>query len=344
MRGMATTDSLTLLDQRGRALRDLRISVTDRCNFRCPYCMPAEVFGERYQFLPRPEILTFEEIERVAHICVGLGARKLRITGGEPLLRAQLEVLIERLAKIPGVEDLALTTNGSLLADRAAALAAAGLQRVTVSLDSLDADTFRRMNGRDVSVERVLAGIEAASQAGLGPVKINCVVVRGVNDAELLPLARHFHGTGHVLRLIEFMDVGTRNEWQLERVLPVCEMLERIDAELPLEPLEPTYPGEVARRYRYRDGGGEIGLIGSVTRPFCGDCTRGRLSADGRLVTCLFAAKGQDVKAALRGGASDAELAALIGGVWSARADRYSEERSLRTEPAPRIEMYEIGG
>jgi len=344
MRGMATTDSLTLLDQRGRALRDLRISVTDRCNFRCPYCMPAEVFGERYQFLPRPEILTFEEIERVARICVGLGARKLRITGGEPLLRAQLEVLIERLAKIPGVEDLALTTNGSLLADRAAARAAAGLQRVTVSLDSLDADTFRRMNGRDVSVERVLAGIEAASQAGLGPVKINCVVVRGVNDAELLPLARHFHGTGHVLRLIEFMDVGTRNEWQLERVLPVREMLERIDAELPLEPLEPTYPGEVARRYRYRDGGGEIGLIGSVTRPFCGDCTRGRLSADGRLVTCLFAAKGQDVKAALRGGASDAELAALIGGVWSARADRYSEERSLRAEPAPRIEMYEIGG
>jgi len=334
----------SLLDRRGRPLRDLRISVTDRCNFRCPYCMPAEVYGERYQFLPRPEILTFEEIERIARICVELGARKLRVTGGEPLLRTELESLIERLARIEGVEDLALTTNGYLLAERADSLAAAGLQRVTVSLDSLDADTFRRMNGRDASVDRVLAGIEAAERAGLGPMKINTVVLRDVNDAEVLPLARHFHGTGQVLRLIEFMDVGTRNDWKLERVVPVQEMLERIDAELPLEPLEPTYPGEVARRYRYVDGGGEIGLIGSVTRPFCGDCTRARLSADGRLVTCLFAARGTDLKRVVRSGASDEELADVIAGVWSRRVDRYSEERAALTPRAPRIEMYEIGG
>jgi GTP 3',8-cyclase len=341
----ATSPSLpSLTDRLRRPLRDLRISVTDRCNFRCPYCMPAEVYGERYRFLPRPEILTFEEIERIARVCVDLGARKLRITGGEPLLRTQLEVLIERLARIPGVEDLALTTNGYLLAERAAGLAAAGLRRVTVSLDSLDADTFKRMNGRDTSVDQVLAGIEAAARAGLGPVKINTVVLRDVNDVEVLPLARHFHGTGHVLRLIEFMDVGTRNDWKLERVVSAQEIVARIGAELPLEPLEPTYPGEVARRYRYVDGGGEIGVIASVTQPFCGDCTRARLSADGRLVTCLFAARGKDLKSAVRSGASDDELAEQIAGVWSRRADRYSEQRADATARAPRIEMYEIGG
>jgi GTP 3',8-cyclase len=330
-------------DRLGRALRDLRISVTDRCNFRCPYCMPAEVFGDRYEFLPRGEILTYEEITRLARIFVSLGARKLRITGGEPLLRTDLASLVEQLAALPGVEDLALTTNGYLLAERAAALREAGLQRVTVSLDSLREATFQKLNGRNLSVERVLAGIAAAESVGLRPIKINTVVVRGVNEDDLVELARHLRGTGHVLRLIEFMDVGTRNAWDLSKVVPAREILERIAAVFPIEPIEPAYAGEVATRYRYRDGAGEIGIIASVTQPFCRACTRARLSADGRLVTCLFASEGKDLKSILRSGASDADLRAAISGVWSARGDRYSELRSEATRSA-RIEMYQLGG
>jgi cyclic pyranopterin phosphate synthase len=328
-----------------RPLRDLRISVTDRCNFRCPYCMPADVFGERYTFLPRAEILSYEELERIARVFVSLGVRKLRLTGGEPLLRADLASLVARLARIEGVEDLALTTNGYLLAERAQELRAAGLARVTLSMDSVDEATFARMNGRGLSLARVLAGLAAAERAGLAPIKINTVVVRGMNDGELVALAERFRGSGHVLRLIEFMDVGTRNHWEREQVVPAAEMLARIAAVFPLEPLEPTYPGEVARRYRYRDGAGELGIIASVSQPFCGQCTRARLSADGRLVTCLFAAGGTDLKALLRGGASDAQLREVLAALWRAREDRYSE---LRTAAAPRaerrIEMYEIGG
>ncbi len=310
--------------------------------------MPAEVFGDRYRFLPKPEILSFEEIERLARLFVGLGARKLRVTGGEPLVRVDLPKLIAALAGIGGVDDLALTTNGFLLGAHAAALAAAGLRRVTVSLDSLDPETFQRMSGSPHEPGRVLEGIEAAVAAGMGPIKVNCVVQRGVNDAGLLDLARHFHGSGHVLRFIEFMDVGTRNGWELDEVVTAEEILERIDAKLPLEPLEPNYPGEVARRWRYRDGGGEIGVIASVSRPFCGDCTRARLSADGHLLTCLFASQGLDLKGPLRAGASDAELLDIVRGVWRAREDRYSEVRSEQTTVPEgrrgRVEMYQIGG
>jgi GTP 3',8-cyclase len=337
-----------LADTRGRPIRDLRISVTDRCNFRCPYCMPSEIFGERYRFLPRPEILTFEEIARLARLFVALGARKLRLTGGEPLVRAELPALVARLAAIPGVADIALTTNGFLLAEHAAALAAAGLRRATVSLDSLEPEIFRRMSGSPHGPERVLAGIEAAERAGLVPIKVNCVVQRGVNDHALVDLARRFRGTGHVLRLIEFMDVGTRNGWDLSRVVPAGEIVAHIAEVFPLEPVAPSYRGEVARRWRYTDGGGEIGVIASVTQPFCSDCTRARLTADGSLVTCLFAKAGRDLKGPLRAGASDEALLEEIAGVWRLRADRYSEERTAQTEPsAPRpgrIEMYQVGG
>jgi cyclic pyranopterin phosphate synthase len=339
-----------VVDRLDRPLRDLRLSVTDRCNFRCPYCMPAEVFGERYRFLPRPEILSFEELERVTRLFVGLGARKIRLTGGEPLLRSELPALVARLAAIPGVEDLALTTNGVLLAGLAGELARAGLRRVTVSLDSHDDAVFRRMSGgRSTGPERVWEGIEAAERAGLTPVKVNCVVQRGVNDAGIVELARRFQGTGRVLRFIEFMDVGTRNGWNLEQVVTAREIVERIHAELPLEPLEPSYRGEVARRWRYRDGSGEIGVIASVSQPFCGDCTRARLSAEGRLVTCLFATGGVDLKGPLRAGASDAELLARIAGTWARRADRYSELRAAETRPrdaaaATKLEMYQLGG
>jgi cyclic pyranopterin phosphate synthase len=340
----------TLPDAFGRPLRDLRISVTDRCNFRCPYCMPAEVFGERYQFLPRPEVLTFEEIERLARVFVGLGAKKIRLTGGEPLVRHDLATLVAGLAAIPGVEDLALTTNGFLLAEQAQALRDAGLQRVTVSLDSLDEAVFRKMAGREYSVERVLAGIAAAERVGLAPIKLNCVVQRGVNDHTLVDLARHFRGSGHVLRMIEFMDVGTLNRWDLSRVLPAREILAILEGAFGLEPVEPAYRGEVAQRYRYRDGAGEIGVISSVTQPFCGDCTRARLSPEGRLVTCLFAATGRDLKTPLRSGASDDEIRALVAGTWRARGDRYSEERAEKLvaarvlEPQRKIEMFRIGG
>jgi cyclic pyranopterin phosphate synthase len=333
-----------LIDTRARPLRDLRISVTDRCNFRCPYCMPAEIFGDRYEFLPKPEILSFEEIERLARIFLGLGVRKLRITGGEPLVRAQLPELIRRLAVLEGVEDLALTTNGFLLEEQAEPLAKAGLQRVTVSLDSLDDAVFRSMNGRGLALERVLAGLEAAERAGLSPIKLNCVVQRGLNDHTLVDLVRHFRGTKHVVRFIEFMDVGTLNRWDLSQVVPAREIRDLISAEFPLVPVEANYPGEVAKRHGFADASGEIGIIASVTQPFCGDCTRARLSADGRLVTCLFAASGTDLKTPLRAGASDVELAGIITRVWSGRSDRYSEERAEPTRGRKKIQMYQIGG
>jgi cyclic pyranopterin phosphate synthase len=327
-----------------RPLRDLRISVTDRCNFRCVYCMPREVFGRDYQFLPRAELLTFEEIERIARVAVGLGAEKLRVTGGEPLVRRDLERLIARLAKIEGVRDLALTTNGALLPQKARALADAGLRRVTVSLDSLDDETFMRMNDVRFPVAGVLAGIDAAAAAGLGPVKVNTVVKRGMNDAEVADIAGHFRGTGHVVRFIEYMDVGTTNGWRLDDVVPADEILAAVDARWPLEAVPPRYPGEVATRFRYRDGAGEIGVIASVTRPFCGACTRARLSADGTLYTCLFAARGHDLRALIRGGASDAEVADRLSGIWRRRRDRYSELRTAETSRRPRVEMSRIGG
>ena len=330
-------------DTLGRPIRDLRISVTDRCNFRCTYCMPKTVFGRDYEFLRREQLLSFEEITRLARVFARLGVEKIRLTGGEPLLRRDLETLVGMLAAIPGLE-VALTTNGSLLARKAEALAAAGLRRVTVSLDSLDDDVFAAMNDVDFPVSRVLEGIEAAAAAGLSPVKVNMVVKRGTNDDSILPMARHFHGSGHILRFIEFMDVGATNGWRLDDVVPASEIVATVDAELGLEPVEPNYPGEVANRWRYRDGGGEIGVIASVTRPFCSGCTRARISADGRLYTCLFAALGTDLRELVRGGASDDELLDALVGVWAARGDRYSEMRSEATAELPRVEMSYIGG
>ncbi len=337
-------------DKLGRPIHDLRISVTDRCNFRCPYCMPAELYGDNYAFLPKAELLNFEEIERLARAFVDLGVEKLRITGGEPLLRHELPRLIERLAAIPGLRDLALTTNGYLLDKQAAPLRDAGLERITVSLDSLDEEVFKRMSGRGFGPQRVLAGIEAAERAGMRPIKLNCVVQRGVNDHTLVELARAFRGSGHIVRFIEFMDVGTLNGWDLSQVVSAAEIVERIDAELPLEPVDANYRGEVANRYRYRDGSGEIGIIASVSAPFCGDCSRARLTIEGKLVTCLFAADGTDLRTPLRSGASDAELRNLIKQVWSRRTDRYSEERAQLTASGDastrkaKIEMYQIGG
>jgi GTP 3',8-cyclase len=329
-------------DSLGRPLRDLRISVTDRCNFRCVYCMPKEVFGRDYRFLERRELLTFEEIQRLARAFAAHGVEKIRITGGEPLVRRDLEKLVAQLARI-GNLDLTLTTNGSLLPQKAAVLKAAGLRRVTVSLDSLDDELFARMNDVDFPVQRVLDGIDAAAAAGL-PVKVNMVVKRGVNDHDVLPMAREFRERGHILRFIEYMDVGHSNGWRLDDVVPGAEIVAAIDAELPLEPIDPNYPGEVARRWRYRDGGGEIGVISSVTQPFCGDCTRARLSAEGRLYTCLFAVRGHDLRAFVRDGASDEELEAEIGRVWGRRTDRYSEIRSEHTVDEPKVEMSYIGG
>jgi cyclic pyranopterin phosphate synthase len=336
----------TTLDRHDRPIRDLRISVTDRCNFRCPYCMPAEVFGKEYSFLPRAELLTFEEIERLARIFVSLGVRKLRLTGGEPLLRAELTDLVGRLASIEGVEDLALTTNGMLLARHAQALRAAGLQRLTISLDSLDPEVFKLMSGQGAELERVLEGLHAAEEAGFDRMKVNCVVRRGVNDHTLVDLARRFKGTGHIVRFIEFMDVGTVNGWELRHVLTAAEIVALIDAEMPIERMQPNYPGEVATRWRYRDGTGEIGVIASVSQPFCGGCTRARLSTEGRLVTCLFATGGHDLRSPLRGGAGDDEIQARIAAVWTGRADRYSEGRAAATDLSgrSRIEMFQIGG
>ena len=341
----AATD---VLDAFGRPLRDLRISVTDRCNFRCRYCMPREVFGPDFEFLPRDQILTFEEIARLAGLFAGMGVRKLRLTGGEPTLRADLPALVAQLREAAPDADIALTTNGSLLTRLARPLADAGLDRVTVSLDTLDDAIFREMNDVDVPVATVLDGIEAAAAAGLRPVKVNAVIKRGVNDHTAIDLARHFRGSGHVLRFIEYMDVGATNGWVLDDVVPAAELAERVGAELPIEPVEPSYRGEVARRWRYLDGGGEVGFITSVSAPFCGDCTRARLSADGSLYTCLFAVLGTDLRAPLRANATDAELLALLRGVWRVRDDRYSELRSAATpdlvSAGPRIEMSYIGG
>ncbi|MFT4231700.1 MAG: GTP 3',8-cyclase MoaA [Leucobacter sp.] len=329
---MRKLPSTGLRDRRGRELRDLRISVTDRCNFRCVYCMPKQVFGRDYAFFQRAELLSFDEIVRLARVAARLGVRKLRITGGEPLLRVGVEELIAELAALRAPDgaplDLALTTNGSALPVKAAALRAAGLRRVTVSLDSLDDARFQAINDVRFPVSRVLAGIEAAESAGLAPVKINTVLKRGVNDDEILALAERFRGTGRILRFIEYMDVGATNGWALDEVVPSAEVVRRIDAVHPLEPLGPSAPGETARRYRYRDGAGEIGVISSVTEAFCGGCTRARVSADGRLYTCLFASEGRDLRALLRGGADDAVLAAVLTGTWEARDDRYSEQRS----------------
>ena len=335
-------------DRLGRALRDLRISVTDRCNFRCPYCMPSEVFGRDYQFLPRDEILSYEEIRRLSGIFAGLGVRKLRITGGEPTVRRGLPDLVAMLAALRSPEgeplDLALTTNGSALRRLAQPLADAGLRRVTVSLDSLDDDVFQRMNGVDFPVAKVLDGIDAAVEAGLGPVKINVVLKRGANDNGIVDLARWARDAGHVLRFIEYMDVGTTNGWRLDEVVPAAEVIETIGREWPLEAEPPSYPGEVAERYRYLDGVGEIGVIASVTRPFCGDCTRARISAEGKLYTCLFSAVGHDLRDPLRAGATDAELGSFVAGVWGARDDRYSERRAAATDRLPKIEMFALGG
>jgi cyclic pyranopterin phosphate synthase len=332
-------------DTLGRPMRDLRISVTDRCNFRCGYCMPKDVFGPEHAFLPREAVLTYEEIERIARAAVPLGVHKLRLTGGEPLLRRDLDVLVRGLAGIDGVDDLALTTNGTALAAQAPALAAAGLHRVTVSLDALDDAVFRRMNDVDFPVAKVLAGIDAAAAAGLGPVKVNMVVQRGRNEDQIVPMARWFRGRGAVLRFIEYMDVGATNGWRLDDVVGAQEIMERLEgAGLDLAPLPAQEEGEVARRYAYRDGPGEIGVIASVTRPFCSTCTRLRLSADGRLFTCLFATAGHDLKTPLRAGASDAELGELLRGLWGARTDRYSELRTSHTRPDGRVEMSYIGG
>jgi cyclic pyranopterin phosphate synthase len=341
--GEGVPSESTVVDTLGRPIRDLRISVTDRCNFRCVYCMPKEVFGRDYQFLERAELLTFEEIERVARIFVDLGVNKIRLTGGEPLVRRDIERLIEMLAALDGL-DLALTTNGSMLATRASALGDAGLKRVTVSLDSLDDDVSKAMNDVDFPVERILAGIEAAADAGLGPVKINMVLKRGVNESGILPMARNFHGTGHIVRFIEYMDVGSTNGWRLDDIVPAREIVAVIDAEMPLEPINPNYRGEVADRYRYKDGGGEIGVIASVTQPFCADCTRARVSAEGQLYTCLFATRGHDLRALVRGGTPDREIADSIASIWRVRNDRYSEIRSSETAELDKIEMSYIGG
>ena len=336
-----------ITDTMGRPLKDLRISVTDRCNFRCTYCMPAEIFGESYKFLPKDEILSFEEIARLARIFVEFGVNKLRITGGEPLLRTDLHILIAMLAGMPGLEDLTLTTNAYLLPQQAQQLKDAGLQRITISLDTLDDEVFKEMNGRGISIDRVLQGIDAAAAVGLAPIKINAVVQKGVNDHTVVDLARYFKNSGHIVRFIEYMDVGNRNGWKWDQVVPAAEIIQRIDAEMPLEPVDSNYPGEVANRYRYRDGQGEIGVISSVSQPFCANCTRSRLSTDGKLYTCLFANTGISLRDEMRAGASDDDLKNLIARIWTRRTDRYSEERTelaaLQNAPA-KVEMYQIGG
>jgi cyclic pyranopterin phosphate synthase len=343
-----TIVDLPLADTLARPLRDLRISVTDRCQFRCTYCMPREIFGRDFVFLPREQLLTFEELARLARIFCGLGVRKLRLTGGEPLLRRDLDKLITMLAAVEGIHDIALTTNGALLAAKAKALAAAGLRRVTVSLDSLDDTVFMALNDAGFPVARVLEAIAAAADAGLVPVKVNMVVRRGVNEQSILPMAAHFRHSGHVLRFIEYMDVGTTNGWRLEEVVPAAEIISLIGGQWPLEAVDPAYPGEVARRYRYRDGAGEIGVIASVTQPFCRGCTRARLAADGQLYTCLFAAAGHDLRGPLRAGASDQALREQISATWAGRADRYSERRTRQTsrtrQVQPKVEMSHIGG
>ena len=337
-----TTDTLD------RPIRDLRVSVTDRCNFRCIYCMPREIFGPGYKFVPRNDLLKLEEIARITRLFAGHGVRKVRITGGEPMIRRNLERLIEMLRDIDGITDISMTTNASMLTlKRAQSLRAAGLSRINISLDAIDEQTFQRVNDVDFPVAKVLEGIDNAHAAGFDAVKVNAVIRRGYNEHSILPLAQHFHGTGTVLRFIEFMDVGTTNKWNLEEVVPAAELVEIIDKELPIESLQPNYSGEVAKRWRYSDGGGEVGFITSVTQSFCGDCSRARLSAVGKVYTCLFAATGQDLRGMLRAGASDEELSRLIGRIWSQREDRYSELRGqipVTAETLPRVEMSHIGG
>jgi len=333
-----------LADTMGRALRDLRISVTDRCNFRCRYCMPREVFDADYRFLPHAEILSFEEIVRMARVFAGLGTRKIRLTGGEPLLRKDIARLVAMLREALPEVDLTLTTNGSALRAHAQPLRDAGLDRVTVSLDSLDEATFRAMNDADFAVARVLEGIEAAAQAGLGPIKVNMVVKRGVNDHQVVEMARHFRGGPHIVRFIEFMDVGSTNGWRMDDVVPSAEIVRRISAQFPLASAQPNYRGEVAQRWRYADGAGEIGVISSVTQAFCSTCTRARLSTDGQLYTCLFAQRGYDLKSLLRSGAADEALASAVAGIWQRRADRYSEIRTAETARQRKVEMSFIGG
>ena len=340
---VATTTSAHVIDRLGRPLRDLRISVTDRCNFRCVYCMPKQVFGKDYQFLEHKELLTFEEIARLARIFKRHGIEKIRLTGGEPLVRRNIENLIEMLAGIPGL-DLTLTTNGSLLTKKARALKAAGLRRITVSLDSLDDTVFMQMNDVDFPAKKVLDGIDAAAAAGLAPIKINMVVKRGVNDASVLPMARHFRGSGHILRFIEYMDVGHTNGWRMDDVVTAGQIVGMINSDAPLERVGPNYRGEVAARWRYRDGSGEIGVIASVTQAFCRDCTRARLSTEGRLYTCLFATSGHELKPLLRGGASDDKISDAINAIWRKRGDRYSEIRTAETAGLQKIEMSYIGG
>ena len=333
-----------LADRLGRALRDLRISVTDRCNFRCVYCMPKEVFDAAYSFLPHAELLTFEEIVRMARIFRALGTEKIRLTGGEPLLRKGIDRLVAMLREaLPGV-DLTLTTNGSALKSRAGALRAAGLDRITVSLDSLDEKTFRAMNDADFPVAKVLEGIDAAAAAGLSPIKVNMVVKRGINDHHVVNMARHFRGSSHIVRFIEFMDVGSTNGWRMDDVIPSAEVVRRIDAHFPLEPAEANYRGEVAERWRYLDGQGEIGVISSVTEAFCSSCSRARLSTDGQLYTCLFAQRGYDLKRLIRGGADDAEITQAVCAIWQRRDDRYSEIRTAETARERKVEMSFIGG
>lgn len=334
---------MPLIDTLNRPLRDLRISVTDRCNFRCVYCMPKEIFGPDYQFLHRERILTFEEITRLAKIFVSHGVGKIRLTGGEPLVRKDVTGLVSMLASIPDL-DLTMTTNGSLLPKFARPLQEAGLKRVTVSLDSLDNEIFKSMNDVDFPVEKVLEGMEAAAEAGLGPIKVNMVVKRGLNETSILPMARFFREKGYILRFIEYMDVGHTNGWRMDDVVPSAEIVKMIDAEMPLESADPNYPGEVAGRWRYKDGGGEIGTISSVTQAFCRTCNRARISAEGQLYTCLFAVKGHDFRALLRSGGSDEEISNEIARVWGKRDDRYSEIRSENTIALPKVEMSHIGG
>ena len=332
-----------LTDTLNRPLRDLRISVTDRCNFRCVYCMPKEVFGPDYQFLHRDQILTFEEITRLARIFVDHGVQKIRLTGGEPLVRRDLPLLVSMLAGIPDL-DLTLTTNGALLPKQARALKEAGLKRVTVSLDSLDDETFKAMNDVDFPVQKVLDGMDAAAEVGLGPIKVNMVVKRSLNESSILPMARYFREKGYILRFIEYMDVGHSNGWRMDEVVPAAEIVKTISAEMPLEPLDPNYTGEVAERWRYKDGSGEIGVIASVTQAFCGTCSRARLTAEGKLFTCLFGIKGHNLRDVMRGGATDEEISQMIARVWSRRTDRYSEIRSEKTVALPKVEMSHIGG
>lgn len=332
-----------LRDTLDRPVRDLRISVTDRCNFRCTYCMPREIFGRDYEFLERDLLLSFEEIASVAQVFAGFGVTKLRLTGGEPLMRKGIEKLIVSLKAISGIDEVTLTTNGSLLARDSGKLAEAGLDRVTVSLDSLDDKVFMAMNDAGFSVASVLEGIDAAAAAGLDPIKVNAVVKRGVNDGEVVALAEHFRGSGHIMRFIEYMDVGTTNGWRLNDVVPAAEIIAAISKKFPIEPADPNYKGEVAQRYRYKDGAGEIGVISSVTQPFCSDCSRARLSAEGQIYTCLFAASGTDLRAVIRG-ENPEQLEEVVAAMWTARSDRYSEQRSEASLPFPKVEMSYIGG